>query len=627
VAAKSTNTVVFADSDNGGIIHVANIKGGVGKSTVATNLAAALARRGPVLIIDLDVQGSASHALGQDPADFTLSSWDLFSRRFAVEAEAEAAHHIGGLKQRAADILRRAESSLFSQIVGQGDITSLAVRVQPCLDLIPANESLFRSVTGYNLRNCLYNLQICRLYYKYIILDTPSVWNKLTRALYSYCDLNLVPVTLNALSTRSLRDYLINVKRLAQKNANVRLRIVKNEVFGAKATTLKGKTRTMSENRRFLEGLCEQVVLKNENGISRLPQSILFDLEIPESATVRNAQDEGKPVLAYRHYSAVGKAFDELGKRVQYVLNNPLARTPQNFWSRHQNSVQLVAKLAAAVILIALFTYNKPVKHQPAPRPIAPQQIKTAPDNVLHHTFSKGESMHRMAKYAISYFRAKVPSMMELNDYVREIIEVHNRTRLPHEKKIPVSGHVDEGLTVAFYPPSRIQNPRERQLIPVYRYFMNLVSDSFSYVTGDWCERGTGGGQPHYGFDVAANLGSDIYAPINGTVVLSTKPAAGRTVGIVSGDMIVFFSHMDKRYHKTGDVVRTGEAIGTVGMTGVTSGPHVHIGYGIRIPSYRGGSRFGSRHYRLVDPKLFFYREQYLGAMENPAKSSANTER
>ena len=51
----------------GGIIHVANIKGGVGKSTVATNLAACLSRHGRTLVVDLDVQGSASIALGHEP--------------------------------------------------------------------------------------------------------------------------------------------------------------------------------------------------------------------------------------------------------------------------------------------------------------------------------------------------------------------------------------------------------------------------------------------------------------------------------------------------------------------------------------------------------------------------------
>jgi chromosome partitioning protein len=61
------------------VIVVANPKGGVGKSTVATNLAGALARAGrPVMLGDVDRQQSARQWLGLRPTALPeIKSWDI----------------------------------------------------------------------------------------------------------------------------------------------------------------------------------------------------------------------------------------------------------------------------------------------------------------------------------------------------------------------------------------------------------------------------------------------------------------------------------------------------------------------------------------------------------------------
>ncbi|MEO1321812.1 MAG: M23/M56 family metallopeptidase [Pseudomonadota bacterium] len=87
----------------------------------------------------------------------------------------------------------------------------------------------------------------------------------------------------------------------------------------------------------------------------------------------------------------------------------------------------------------------------------------------------------------------------------------------------------------------------------------------------------------HRGIDIAAPIGTPIRAPADGTILAATdlyqdQPAYGKVIVIATTKQTqTLFSHLDDYSVTEGQRVRKGDVIGTVGNTGKSTGPHVHI--------------------------------------------------
>jgi len=83
--------------------------------------------------------------------------------------------------------------------------------------------------------------------------------------------------------------------------------------------------------------------------------------------------------------------------------------------------------------------------------------------------------------------------------------------------------------------------------------------------------------RPHKGTDFAAPIGTPIMTTANGTVIESRyKGGNGNYVKVRHNSTYsTQYLHMSKRAVKVGDVVKQGDIIGYIGMTGNTAGPHV----------------------------------------------------
>jgi len=84
--------------------------------------------------------------------------------------------------------------------------------------------------------------------------------------------------------------------------------------------------------------------------------------------------------------------------------------------------------------------------------------------------------------------------------------------------------------------------------------------------------------RPHFGIDVAAPNGADVWASTDGLVRMAEKDLfyTGGTIMIDHGfGLVSVYSHLSALSVKPGDFVQQGQKIGEVGSTGRSTGPHL----------------------------------------------------
>lgn len=253
----------------GRVVAIANVKGGVGKTTTAVNLGACLVERGRrVLAVDLDPQASLTLSLGLDPSLQTKTIYNALSR----------------------------EGTPLSSLI-QSSVEGI--------DLVPANRQLGRFADGADdgaaqVRALRSVLEPIRDSYDYILIDCPANAGILTGNALTAANEVLIPLTADHLTFQAFTWFLSLIARVRETCPNLR-------IVGAFFNMLDTRTR----HARKIMSTAQQMYG------SKVP---FFATSIRFSVCLRDASADSQSILRYAPDSTSADEYRNLAREVEEGL-------------------------------------------------------------------------------------------------------------------------------------------------------------------------------------------------------------------------------------------------------------------------------------------------------------------